>query len=534
MSCLPIKKNIYFSEKQPKMAKVNLDAIIPREDFEVQDNINPGKKKETLSIEDIKADSFFFTNVRKPDFQRETNEWDGKKIAEFIESFLAGDLIPAIILWRSSGGYLFVIDGSHRLSSLAAWINDDYGDGVISKQFYDGIIPDEQVEIAEDARKGIRKRVGAYSDYKLALTNPDKVSQEIQKKAKNLAALAIQVQWVEGDASKAENSFFKINQQAAPIDKTELVLLESRRKPNCIAARAIKRGGKGHKYWSSFTEENQIKIQEIAKEINSVLFAPSLQTPIKTLDIPIGGKNYSAQTLPLILEFVNIVNEIPLDFKKSLDDDLTGDETVKFLQKTRKVAWRINSNHPSSLGLHPVVYFYSQDGRHKIASFYAIIALLNYLEEKNMFNSFILVRENFEDALLKYDYLVQQINRRYRSALGSYMHIKDFYLALINKLNSQSDINKIITEIMNHADFNYLTASVEPSEITSNKFSTERKSAVFIKEALQNAPKCQICRGIIHRNSISIDHVTRKEDGGLGSLDNGQISHPYCNTTFKN
>lgn len=61
------------------MSKVNLDAIIPREDFEVEDSVNSGKKKETLSIEDLKLDSFFFSNVRKPDFQRETNEWDAKK-----------------------------------------------------------------------------------------------------------------------------------------------------------------------------------------------------------------------------------------------------------------------------------------------------------------------------------------------------------------------------------------------------------------------------------------------------------------------
>jgi hypothetical protein len=42
------------------MSKVNLDALIPREDFEVEENINPGKKKETVSIEDFKPDSFFF------------------------------------------------------------------------------------------------------------------------------------------------------------------------------------------------------------------------------------------------------------------------------------------------------------------------------------------------------------------------------------------------------------------------------------------------------------------------------------------
>ncbi|MEW6360608.1 MAG: DUF262 domain-containing protein [Acidobacteriota bacterium] len=516
------------------MAKVNLDALIPREDFEVEENATPGKKKETLSIEDIKSDSFFFSNVRKPDFQRETNEWDSKKIADFIESFLDGDLIPAIILWRSTGGYLFVIDGSHRLSSLAAWINDDYGDGPISKQFYDGIIPDEQIEIAEETRKLIRKRIGSYSDFKLALTNPEKVSPDIQRKAKNLAALAIQLQWVDGGANKAENSFFKINQQAAPIDKTELVLLEARKKPNCIAARAIIRSGKGHKYWSNFSKENQTTIQELAKEINSVLFAPKLETPIKTLDIPVGGKNYSAQTLPLILEFINIVNNIPADFKESLADDLTGDETVNILKQTRRIAWRINSNHPSSLGLHPVVYFYSQDGRHKVASFYATLAFVKELEEKKKLSEFCLVRPSFENILLQNDSLIQQINRKYRSAIASYSQIKDFYFAVIELLQNGVNESEVITQLIKTSKFNYLTLTVEQNEITSNKFSTERKSAVYIKEALSNAPKCKICGGYIHRNSISIDHIDRKQDGGLGTIDNGQITHPYCNTTLKN
>lgn len=516
------------------MAKVNIDALIPREDFEIEENPNPGKKKETLSIEDLKPDSFFFTNVRKPDFQRETNEWDGKKIVDFIESFLYGDLIPAIILWRSTSGYLFVIDGSHRLSSLAAWINDDYGDGAISKQFYDGIIPEEQIEIAEETRKLVRRRVGSYTDFKLALTNPDKVKPEIQKKAKNLAVLAIQLQWVEGDASKAENSFFKINQQAAPIDKTELILLESRKKPNCIAARAIIRSGKGHKYWSCFSQENQTEIQELAKEINLILFAPPLQTPIKTLDIPIGGKNYSAQTLPLILEFVNIVNNINPDFKQTLTDDSNGDETVKLLLKVRKIAWRINSIHSSSLGLHPIVYFYSQEGRHKIASFFATLSFILQLELKNTFSDFILVRPQFEEVLVQYDYLIQQINRKYRSALGSYQHIKDFYFAVIDQLKAGKSKDAAITEIIKLSKFNYLTLQTETSPVTSSDFSTERKSAIYIREALAKAPKCKICGGLIHRNSITIDHIRRKEDGGIGDIDNGQITHPYCNSTIKN
>ena len=118
--------------------KINLDALIPREDFEVKDlDASPTSKSQNLRITDLAKDSFFLGSLRKPDFQRETNEWDQSRVVSIIESFLNGDLIPAVILWKNEAGFTFVIDGAHRLSALAAWVNDDYGDGLISKSFYD-------------------------------------------------------------------------------------------------------------------------------------------------------------------------------------------------------------------------------------------------------------------------------------------------------------------------------------------------------------------------------------------------------------
>jgi len=173
----------------------------------------------------------------------------------------------------------------------------------------------------------------------------------------------------------------------------------------------------------------------LAKEINQILFNPKLQTPIKTLDIPIGGKLYSAQTLPLILDFINIVNNIKSDFTDELEDDITGEKTARFLKETRKIAWRINSNHPSSLGLHPVVYFYSQDGRHKVASFYAIVRLIMDLITSKKINKFINARSKFEMLIQEYDYLTQQINRKYRSAQKSYKKISLFFKECIDLLS---------------------------------------------------------------------------------------------------
>jgi Protein of unknown function DUF262/HNH endonuclease len=517
------------------MSKVSLDALVPREDFEVESQQGSSIARiTTLAIRDLEKSSFFFSAVRKPDFQRETNEWSPQKICDLIESFLEGDLIPAVILWRGSSSYTFVIDGSHRLSALAAWINNDYGDGEISKHFYDGIIPDEQLTVADTTRKLIDKQVGSFKDYNLARDYPNKVKPSIVQKAKLLGTLAIQVQWVEGDSSKAEASFFKINQKASQIDPTELRLLQARKKPNGVAARAIIRSGKGHKYWSSFSQEKQDQIQSLAKEINSILFNPDLKNPVKTLDLPIAGKNYSSQSLGLILDFVNIVNNV----KDEQQDDPDGDLTIQFLVNCRKIARRINSSHASSLGLHPAIYFYSREGKHKPASVYSFTALIIEFESKNLFSDFTKVRSEFEILLLETDYLVPHIVRKYRNArVSSYKYLKDFHFKIIQKLLQGKQRNLALEEVMSEPLFSYLHTQFVPEnndDVSEKAFSKETKSAAFIREALCGIPKCKICGGHLHVNSISIDHIQRKADGGMGCLDNAQLTHPYCNTTFKN
>ena len=55
--------------------------------------------------------------------------------------------------------------------------------------------------------------------------------------------LVLQLQWVTGDARRAEESFFNINQKFTPIDKTELAIIQSRSKPNAVAAAKSLRAG---------------------------------------------------------------------------------------------------------------------------------------------------------------------------------------------------------------------------------------------------------------------------------------------------
>lgn len=509
--------------------KVNLDALIPREDFEIETASSQSQTTSTVQIRDLEESSFFYPNLRKPDFQRETADWDVEKIVSFLRSFLDGDLIPAIILWQS-GQTIFVIDGAHRLGALAAWVHDDFGDGKISRDFFDERVPDEQLKVADKARRAVNKSIGSYEELQFAVSNAAKSKLEHVARAKNLATLALQLQWVRGNAKKAEKSFLKINQQAAPIDKTELQIIEHRQKPNALSARAILRAGTGHKYWKKFNDTIQDEVEKIAKEINQLLFRPALETPIKTLDLPVGGRGFNSRSLRLIFDLVNLVNRPASE----LADDVDGTETLKFIKKTKKVVQRITGDHPGCLGLHPAIFFYSASGRHQPTAFLAAIELVRDYADRKQLKNFTSIRNRFEEFLAKYKSISNQITVKWGSGVKGYDRLKELYDIIIDQLRNEKSEDEIVEYVRAHNTFGFVRFEEHNFKTDSKQFSTETKSAAFLREALSASVKCDICNGHIHKNSISIDHDVRKSEGGTGSLENAKLTHPYCNTSIKN
>ncbi|MGO2513584.1 HNH endonuclease family protein [Marinomonas polaris] len=511
--------------------KLFLDALIGRDDFEVQDQAlnSQGPHKTTLSYSDFEIPGFFFSSLRKPDFQRETNEWDAEKVKDLIKSFLDGDLVPAIILWKYADSYTFVIDGAHRISAIAAWVNDDYGDGKISRKFFANAIPEQQLETAKKAREIINKDIGAYKDFKDALYEPDIATEHVKRRLKNFGTRALQLQWVDGDSKKAESSFFKINQLSTPISETEIAILEARRKPSGLCSRAILRGGQGYRYWDIFEESLADKIQSEAAIINELIFKPELITPIKTLDLPLGGKNHASNSLSMVFDLVKLLGA------DNISEDLTGDETLKCLVKIKKSLQRINDIQPSSLGLHPAVYIYSQSGNFRVSCFHALICFVEELSEQKKLKLFTKYRGDFEKVIVKSDVLIQQIVRKARQANKAVVPLVSFFHQILNKLNKQIEVDSVLVELSQSSEFSYLSLDeLNQIETSNTSFSKATKSAAFISEAIANAPKCKICGGILHNKSISIDHKVRKQDGGDGSRENAQLTHPYCNTTVKN
>jgi hypothetical protein len=529
---------------------VNLDALIRREDFEVKSDalLTPAQLAATMQISQLEAASLMYQVLRKPDFQRETANWEPEKVAELVESFLEGDLIPSVILWRSpKSGNIFVIDGAHRLSAFIAWVHDDYGDKQISIPFFANMIPPEQVRAAGKTRQLIKEKIGSYQEIKIAGQHQQIASPEQLRLAKNLAAVAINLQWVMGEAAKAESSFFKINQKATLIDPTELDMIKSRHKPNALAARALIRAGTGHKYWSAFSESTQEEIERIARDVYEVFFKPAIETPIKTLDLPIAGRGYSADSVKMIFDLVNVVNKIspemwqdqPTKSKKGakkaslLVDDADGSATLEFLKAVKKSVSLIAGTESRSLGLHPVVYFYGATGRFQPTTFLATASFVRELEQQNRFFEFTTARNKFEDFLLKYRHFSNQVGRSYGSGVRGLNAILIMYRLMLSEIKAGIEDIGIVQKLQAQPQLRFLREITDEDRKYGRNFSTESKTAAFLREAMQNELRCSICGARLHFKSISIDHAVRKQDGGTGSPDNAQLTHPYCNSGYK-
>lgn len=428
-----------------------------------------------------------------------------------------------------------MIDGGHRLSVLRAWVEDDYGDGTTSQAFFGYEISREQKRVAKRTRDLVEERVGKFATVNAQLMQTD-LPDEVRIRLIALASRALHIQWVSGNAEKAEASFFKINTEGTPLDDIEELLLRNRRRPIAIAARAVIRAGKGHKYWSAFPPKAAQGIENAAAELHKSLFDPEIKRPVKTLDLPLGGSKGVRTALQVLIDFMLIASRnqqgSPLNIQDQEPDD-TGDATVMVLKKALRLARWITGNTNGSLGLHPAVYFYGPSGVHSGPMFMGTVALVGKRLANNdtgYFKKFTEVRGPLERLLVEYKDLIATILQKQASSRRSRVY-ENLLDALVDSLcQGKTPSEEWFVE----------TAGVKGKVLTgsarteSTEFSDEAKSHAFIASALKGVLKCPQCDGYLDPDkSISYDHDQRVRDGGGGNRENIRLMHPYCNQAIK-
>lgn len=517
------------------MAKrITLDAMIPRADFAVVEKEEFELDQfQGFPITHLAKDSPILKLLRKPDFQRETNHWSADQIRSFISSFLDNEVIPSLILWQSKN-HIFVIDGGHRLSALRAWMEDDYGDRSVSLDFYNGEISQEQKQLAKKTRSLVEEKIGRFSA--LAELVGSTTADEVQKRRANrLFTRTIPVQWIQGNSTFAETSFYKINSQGTPLDEVEEMLIRNRRKPIAISARGILRAGTGHKYWSGFSPENAAKIEDLAGTFFEVLFEPQIKEPLKTIDVPIGGAVSPVDALELLIEFLVIAGsrEQKSPAIDGYRDDETGDQTIEVLGKALEVVNRITGNSPGSLGLHPAVYFYTERAKYSRFLFLGVALLLAEKLRNNddaFFQKFTRARERVERFLIEQKPVIGVI-LKYLGRPQRILRMRDMMQYLTDEGVAGRDVTP--ESLVAHLQMRGRIVEFMGTE-TRPQITNDTRAAVLLSQSLATALVCPICRGKLHPSkSVSFDHIQRVREGGTGAPDNVQMVHPFCNTGVK-
>lgn len=426
---------------------------------------------------------------------------------------------------------------------MLAWILDDYGDRNRSLSFFDHQISEEQKKMAEKARALVKKKIGTYAEYAGMVKDIFSAPEEYRKRLGNFANNSFVAQWVPAvDAKSAQDSFFKINQSPTPLDPTERRLLLNRHSAVAITTRAINRRGAGHPYWRAFGGPVQEQIEALGAEIHDGLYRPPLGgMPIKTSDVPVAGRGYSA--LPFLFDLVSVINGVGVKDSTTTDavtdklgPDTDGSQTVEYLQRVRRKLSRITTNDPGSLGLHPLVYFYTRGGNFQPMAFLAMVAVVDRLVAKGRLDAFTDIRRQFEGFLMDHKEAVTLIVKKQGSGTRSRPAVEAFFELLMERMwagNSDEQIMEVLA-----TDKRFYTLVTPPpirvgSDESPRRFNSAVKTAAFVTELMQHGVRCAECGTLVHRNSMNTDHDVRRQDGGGANIANARITHPYCNTGYK-
>ena len=527
---------------KPKTNVVNLDALIPRADLAVPSD-ETGNDIEVIQINGLERKGMLYPGLRKPDFQRETANWSPEQVADLVSTFARREMIPSIILWRA-GSHVFVIDGAHRLSALIAWVQNDYGDGEKSREFFQNEIPKEQKAAADRTRALIEAEVGSWDDHKKATEKPDNVRADIVARASRIAWQSIDVQWIKNaDHEKAEKSFFRINQGGTKIDPTETRIIKARGSATALASRAILRGGTGNSYWRKFPESTRADIEDLGREIHALLFEPRITLPIQTLDLPPAGFGYGPGVLPFVFDLVNLVNSVAVPDSSNkrittkeptLVDDPDGKRTVSYLRKVLELARRLCSKDPSSVGLAPALYFYTESGVFQPASFLSFVGWMLPWKTAD-YSRFTDARRVFEDFLLANRKTTEAV-RSLGSGGRSRPRLVHLYDRIIADAANGKSAETIAAELVEEKDFDFMkSGSHETHDRSGEAFTRDVKGTAYLAHALPGAAlRCATCDGLLYSRAMQVGHREAKRLGGSGNASNAIMQHPFCNSTHAN
>ncbi|HVC92504.1 MAG TPA: HNH endonuclease signature motif containing protein [Pirellulales bacterium] len=121
------------------------------------------------------------------------------------------------------------------------------------------------------------------------------------------------------------------------------------------------------------------------------------------------------------------------------------------------------------------------------------------------------------------------IVQRYGSGHRSLAALVNLFQYLFDGAVKGQQREDLLPTLLTDEKLKFLETKLDSKGVAKD-FKTDRKSAVYLREALEKALRCKICGARIHVQSITVDHKTKRQEGGVASVDNAQLAHPFCNS----
>ena len=173
-----------------------------------------------------------------------------------------------------------------------------------------------------------------------------------------------------------------------------------------------------------------------------------------------------------------------------LVDDADGSATLEFLKAVKKSVSLIAGTDSRSLGLDPVMYFYGATGRFQPTAFLATVSFVRELEQQNRFFEFTTARKRSEDFLLQYRHFSNQVGRNYGSGVRGLNPILTMYHLMLSEIKAGTEDIGIVQQLQAQQQLRFLRELTDEGRKYGRNFSTENKTAAFLREAMQSELRC--------------------------------------------
>lgn len=551
--------------------KVHLDHLIPRESLRWVDprknqspyfpsKRDPFTKLAFKGLADQQEIMAIFPTLRKPDFQRETSAWHPEDCVRLLESIVKGLIIPSLIVWKSpDNGFLYILDGAHRISVMRAWMIDDWGDKAVEDYYERHEYYDEIREAAKIVRAAVKAHIGSYEDFITAGTKfvaasregspRDSLSEREYQRGlfymDLLQEVGFHVQEVSGDYDVAEASFLRINRSGQPLDDWETTLIENRKSSFARAVMSVASGGTG-RYWPENTQNESLdsisrNITQASSDLHKRIFVPPLKSPIYDANVPFIAASmffpkhaYLLELFPVVMKATDVSSLFTRD--KEAEPDAVIQNGYELIKRTTMVFDHLTgpSNNPLSLSLVPLFYFYTTIGRYVRSSLYGFIAWLMTGSDDDIRTRKIIFsthRGRFEEVVFSED-VAGRISRRSGSGLRGTAATAQFYQKLlelliedpapINDEHFHAKLTKVLSELT--------TQSKKDSDNTSRLFTNTQRTKINLREIFKSAIRCEVCGGILDlRMGVQYDHIDPFASSRVTNVEQGRPTHPFCN-----